>query len=208
MNRRETTSLGRLLVLLSMTVAVLAPPAAFAGSCISGTVTAGPSDHPELGQYAYHVSMTWGPLQNGLSHWNLWLGHLECDPMCAGPSPFGFAAPAGFSGGTGIVDHCTVNYAGELLCDGDPSIHLPGPLIKYRPVAGQSCHPGKSGNGEFVFYSNWPPGPSQTVQNVLVAKFGNAAPCSGPLTGPLPSCGIPSGTERTSWGSIKGIYKK
>ena len=209
MIRRECISRGLLLIILIASSAMLSPADARAGACVSGTLVAAPSDRPELGQYVYRMTVLWGPLSHGLSHLDLWLGQLECDAICDGHGPFGFPDTAGTSsGGPQEKSGCPVYYSGELACNGDPSIHLPGPLIKYVPLPGQSCVPGKSGSGLFVFYSDWAPGPSDEVPNVLIAKFGNNPPCLGTVTGTFPACGVhATGTENTSWGSVKSLYR-
>lgn len=207
MDRRTISSAAALLLVVAAATAAAPAPAA-ATSCVTGSIAAESSDRPDLGAYVYRITIWWGPLQFGLSHWDLLLGHMLCDPLCLGESPFAFAEIAGTSREGHGDGECTVSYGGALACNGDPSIGYAGPLVKYEPLPEQECEPGKSGWGVFTFYTDWPPGPVGAWSDVLAVKFGHADPCFGPLTGTLPVCGgHPTATERTTWGGLKGLYR-
>ncbi|HUX17146.1 MAG TPA: PEP-CTERM sorting domain-containing protein, partial [Phycisphaerae bacterium] len=68
---------------------------------------------------------------------------------------------------------------------GDPSIHLTAPLIKWEPDETYD-EPGKKGVGQFWFYANILP-EYGTFDNVLAAKYGRHK-IFDDLTGAYPSC--------------------
>ena len=79
----------------------------------------------------------------------------------------------------------TVSYDGAFKPQGDPSIHLTAPLIKWEPDE-TNDEPGKKGAGQFWFYANILPGYG-TFDDVLAAKYGRNK-IFGDLTGAYPSC--------------------
>lgn len=167
--------------------------------CLSGTSTV-ETVNSSLGIYKYTVMITWGPLDHGLSHWDLLLGLDLCDDLCTEP-PIAFDEIAGYTDGE---DCDTVTFGGEFKCEDDPSIPgIEGPMAKFDPTDGQSCEPDKSGSGTFCFYSDLPPA-QMTIDGLI--KFSTES-CTGPVTGMLPTCGTTTATEASSWSSVKDLFR-
>ncbi|NNE09229.1 MAG: hypothetical protein HKN20_11765 [Gemmatimonadetes bacterium] len=168
-------------------------------TCLSGTATV-ETVNSSLGTYKYTVEITWGPLPHGLSHWDLLLDLDLCEDLCTDP-PIAFDDVAGYTDGE---DCDTVTFEGEFQCEDDPSIPgIEGPMAKFDPIEGQSCEPDKSGSGTFCFYSDLPPAP-MTVDGLIKFSTEN---CRGPVTGMLPTCGATTGTESSSWSSVKDMFR-
>jgi hypothetical protein len=176
-----------------------------AAGCVSGEVTAEPADE-KLGDWEYTLSVSWATgAPQALSHLDLLLGLSACGCVCSEFS-FGAADTAGTSDGTSRGRRCTVFYAAEFECKGDPSIPGDeGPIVKFEPLRG-TCEPGPTGSGVFVFYSDWPPAEIAKPFNGLLIKYGTRS-CSGPLAGVLPTCRCATATESTSWGGVKRMFR-
>jgi len=195
------------LALLAMLGA--APPHAFAADCVSAnmTVTATVSSDPGFeGLWKYCVSGSWDVgSPPALSHIDFYAGLLDCECVCQ-PGVVLFGSPAGTS--TGEPEPCTVNYDGEYLCKGDPSVppELASPAVKFEAPA-QTCEPSTSGSGTWCFYSPLPPATAGNYTDGVVIKYG-ANSCTGDLSGQLPSCQCATevGGKRT-WGSLKVLYR-
>jgi hypothetical protein len=181
----------------------LAVPAS-SQDCVEGTITA---EYQTSGPYAlawkYTLEVTWDAGAHGLSHLTFDLDLDSCPCICD-PVIF-FDSPAGESNGE--PEPCTVHYAGDFVCHGDPAIPgQQGVAIKWDAISA-GCEPGRSGTGTFVFYSLLGPGdPVTPTTDNLWIKFG-PEDCSGVLSGRLPICdGCPLPVESTTWGHIKAVY--
>lgn len=167
---------------------------------VSGTITAEPTDRPDLGNYKYTFSFSWDTSQ-GLSHVDLLLSVLACTAFCDGTAPILFPSPAGST-----ISTCEAFFGGALRCTGDPSVDEIGVLLKFERLADEECLPGKQGTGTFVFYTNLPPRASQTYEDVILIKNGRFKDY-GDLVGQLPGCQLTNPTEDNSWGRIKTIFR-
>ena len=191
---------------LTLGVAALAIaliPSFATASCISGTASVVASSDPAFdGYWEYTVEVSWDSPKS-LSHLNVYFG-LEGLICACDPGLMTFADIAGQSVGTEDGVECSLDYAGEYLCHGDPS--LPAelgdvPAVKFEPIS-EPCDAGSMGSGTFVFYSLIAPAPESVYHDALVVKNGNGA-CTGDISGFLPAadCALP--VEAGSWGSLK-----
>ena len=173
---------------------------------ITGTISAEMVDHA-LGMWRYTLELIWDTgSPYALSHANLLLdpGFGEC--LCVDfEEALAWEDPIGSS--DGYPEGCTVYYYGMLECHGDPSIPgVDGFLLKFEPYEYESCAPGPTGIGTFVFYSDYGPAPIDDDILSVVDKHGQAS-CIGTLTGEFP--GIPCDPlagEGATWTSVKELY--
>jgi hypothetical protein len=191
-----------------LVLTLLAAAPSRAGECVSGTVTAALSqDSGFEGLYKYTVQFEWSLGQFALSHLNVNLSLSSCDCRCD-EDLIVFPVPAGSASGPGDDGpFCKLDYFGEYLCNGDPSIPDSTPAVKFEPDQDGGCEPGLSGNGTMCFYSPLAPG-APAVQPALDIKHGQSV-CVGPLSGVLPFC---QGTcavavEDHPWGMVKALFR-
>jgi len=190
MRSPKTRTVYAVLASLAVLVGALVWPAAAEACLISATGTAElVTGGDYAGWYKYTYDMTWS-LRKGLSHWDLILkpGCTQPDHQIVFETELG-GPYDGLSTGDGWkpskpVDF-TVPYEGMFKPQGDPSIHLTAPLIKWEPDETYD-EPGKKGIGQFWFFANILPEYS-TLANVVVAKYGKKK-VSGDLAGAYPSC--------------------
>lgn len=193
--------------LLTIALVALSVPA-LAQCEISGEITAAPNtDHPELGDWAYTLSVSWDTgAQTALSHLDFVVDYLGGTCSCEDfATSVAFADIAGHSDG---VDGCTVQYEAFLECNGDPSIPVDGILFKWEPIDdGSGCEPGPVGNGTFTFYSDLEPVAVDDSLPLLVEK-NDGQSCEGTISGVFPGllCN-PVAAESTSWSAVKGFYR-
>lgn len=164
------------------------------------------TDDPGLGTWKYTVILSWDTgTQYGLSHFNIWLDEEGFNCGCAEiASSLNLVNPAGLATGEGGA--CSVPFDSYLECGGDPSLGINGILIKFEPDE-DTCEAGASGEGSFVFYSNYSPAPVALPNSFVVDKHGQLS-CYGSVTGVFPGLACnPVGTLVGSWGSIKSIYR-
>jgi len=190
MRSPKTRTVYAVLASLVGLVGALVWPAAAEASLIAATgaaekVTAG--DY--AGWYKYTYDVNWS-LTRGLSHWDLILkpGCTEPDHKIVFDTGIG-GAYDGHSTGDSWTPRkpvvFTVSYEGMFEPQGDPSINLTAPLVKWEPDETYG-EPGKKGAGQFWFYANILP-EYGTFDNVLAAKYGRNK-IFGDLTGAYPSC--------------------
>ena len=171
-------------------VGTLVWPAAAEAGLISATGTAELVQGGDYaGWYKYTYDLTWD-LTKGLSHWDLILkpgctqpDHEIVFETALGGAYDGLSTGDDWSPSQPVV--FTVSYEGMFEPQGDPSIHLTAPLIKWEPYD-LGDEPGKKGVGQFWFYANILPEYS-TFDNVVVAKSGQNN-VVGDMAGAYPSC--------------------
>jgi len=178
---------------------VLAAPAQ--AQCVNGTITSeiqvgGPYD----GLYKYTIAITWST-NKGLSHVTLDCNFGMC-PAEACAADWYFDDPAG-SGTVGIPVECEFDMVGEFNCDGDASIGLTDPVLKWDAIADTTgCEPDREGTATMCFYTSVAPVQHETP--VVLVKNGQNV-CQGTIVGacPLP-CATP--VQHSTWGRIKHLF--
>lgn len=191
--------------ILAVTAIMISMPVLALATCsISGSVTASANPDPLGPDWMYTVVIDWNTgSQYALSHMDMWLdvagGTCSCQDF---QQAISYAAIIGSSGAS-----CVTSYTGSLNCQGDPSIpHVDGIVLKFEPTA-QSCEPGTTGQGTFVFFSELGPAPIDEEALTLVDKFARQY-CFGSLTGDFPSMPCdPVGAGSANWGSVKGMFR-
>ena len=173
-------------------------------ACVSGTVTVSqPNDLGFEGLYKYCVTASWDVGQFGLSHIDFFLELANCECACdAGLVQF--ATPSGTSNGE--PEPCTVEYEGEYLCTGDPSIpdDMNGPVVKHNAISEDDCEAGTAGTGTWCFYTSLPPAP--VSGHAVAIKHGQEV-CYGQIVGQLPMCQCSTPAHHSSWGRMKAVYR-
>ena len=187
-----------LCIVLLFTLLVLIDSPVYA-QCVVGDVSAEfQIDGPFAGQYKYTLNFTWD-LPQGLSNVT-----LDCKMNCALACQltWGFDDPSGFSDGVNGAP-CVVDYVGEFNCNGNPSIGLMVPIIKWDTVEAVGCEPGATGSGTLWFYTIAAPfqnGPTP----IFLLKNGLQV-CEGTVSGVCPAiCTNP--VEESTWGAVKEKY--
>jgi len=205
---KQISCLVGFFVLIGISTAAMAQDDEWINCGMTGLSTATEVNDP-LGGYLYTIEVTWDTgVPQAQSHFDIVLGwDLE---VCPCGCEFSFGAPdtTGYSNGVpeGQAE-CLVYYSAEFNCSGDPSIEgFDHPLLKFEPYP-SSCEPGREGEGVFWFFSDWPPVPVETPNQLLVMKF-DGSQCGGELVGVLPGCdcfAVPN--EATTWGRIKSMHR-
>ena len=177
---------------------------------VSMTITATPStDLPIPNLYKYCVTGVWDVGQSGLSHIDVLLFLEGCECACD-QNLIQFIQPAGTSTGMNSLGlPCIVDYLGEYLCQGDPTVpaDLRKPTVKWDAVTGPNgCEPGTTGTGTWCFYTQLPPAPFSVSPNSIAIKHGNQV-CVGAVSGTLPMCRCTVPTLSSTWGIIKAAYR-
>ncbi len=199
--KKLSTSLILVLVILTSAQFALA-------QCdISGTIVATANPDPLGPAWVYTMTINWDTgTPYALSHMNLLMDTAGGTCSCADfMDALSWDDPIGSSNGDPF---CTVDYTGNLECNGDPSIPgVDGILLKFEPIEGLGCEPGVTGTASFVFYSHLGPAPIDEDILSLVDKFaGNS--CFGSLSGDFPSMSCdPVETDKLEWGSAKSMYR-
>jgi len=181
--------------------------ASLAHGQISGTATVEPAGPgPFDGYWCYTVDLTWSTPKS-LSHLTIYVGldNLEC---ACDDGLFAFPSPAGTTTGEEDGVSCTLDYDGEYVCHGDPS--LPSGMddlaaVKWDPIS-EPCDAGSVGSGAFLFYSLLAPGPSTTHEDLLVIKNGQNA-STGDVVGQLPQADCAVHTRDDSFGGVKKDFR-
>jgi hypothetical protein len=178
------------------------------GQCdISGTIVATTSVDPVDPAWTYTLTINWDTgSQYALSHMDLLLdtagGTCTCDDFVEALS---WDDPIGYSDGD---PSCTVDYTGNLECNGDPSIPgMDGILLKFEPIEGLGCEPGTTGTAVFTFYSDLTPAPvDEDILSMVDKLAGNT--CFGTLSGDFPAMACdPVDVDKVEWGGVKSLYR-
>lgn len=182
---------------------MLVPALAFGG--VSGTSSVDFGTGEFAGYWCYTVDFSWTSAQS-LSNLSNFIGldGLEC--ACE-PGLFLFPTPAGTTTGEEDGVPCTLNYVGEYLCTGNPSLppeFAGATAVKWDPSP-ETCNAGTTGSGTMIFYSLLAPGPDEVHPGVLVIKSGQGT-VVGDVTGPLPAADCSVGSEVESLGLLKARF--
>ena len=191
---------------LSFIAVVLLVSSTFGAPDLSATGSAALATEPGYeGYWKYCYEVNWSNLPHGVSNLDFLLTMIEDCPCLCTSGYFAFEDTTGT--GPGVCDEapCTVFYYGFFLCDGEMSIPIKGPVIKFEPYE-NCCEPAPEGTAQICFYSVAAPVYGTWVDYMAI-KFGTESEY-GTLQGPLPSCetGV-SATEVSTWGVIKGLYR-
>jgi hypothetical protein len=162
------------------------------------------TDPAHIGLWEYCYEVCWAGLPHGVSHVDFLLCLLaECECACE-PGYFAFADTAGSGDGTLNGGSCTVYYQGMFSCDGDPSIGIDLPVVKFEPYE-DDCEPDVDGCAYLCFFSIGAPVPATSCDFTAI-KFGTEF-ATGLVEGVLPSCDTAfSGAEASTWSGIKALY--
>ena len=166
----------------ALTVALLCwAPLAASAQCVSGTVTAEYQDSgPYAGKYKYTVDVVWTTTQ-GLSNVTLDCGFAACAAEACNQD-WEFENPAG-QGTGGDPGDCSFDLVGEFNCNGNPSIGINHPIIKWDAVGAEECEAGASGTATLCFYTSVVPADGNLP--VFLVKNGQNI-CDGTLSGDCP----------------------
>ena len=209
--------MNRLIMLLFMVGLIsFVPVGASAQICdsllfeVSAEVTNDPGFE---GMYKYTISGYWevsGPEQGwGLSYIIFSLG-TQCPCLCDSEAGevVEFPDPAGTSTGVDnqTEEPCEIVYLGSLECNGLEDITT-DIVVKFEVPDNQSCEPIHYGTGTWFFYSTLAPLTGDYIDAIII-KYGEML-CEGVHFCDVPNCyecvSVP--TEKSSWGSIKFIFK-
>ena len=173
-----------------MAILILLPAGSALASDLTGVITAEYVGRREIGEWRYTLAVSWqNDPARGLSHVNLSLGEgTECNEA---------EIDSGVLWGVlaGVVTNAS--FTSEIPCiaryeaDGDPSLNITEPLLKFEPHPGAIRGPGPVGWGRFVFYSDKPPAPIATPNSFLSQKFGTYS-SFGQVTGVFPALAVRS----------------
>jgi hypothetical protein len=197
------------LVLSMLILAVMMASAGAQADCeIYGTIIAEPNPgDPDLGIWLYRLVVYWNTdVQYALSHLDLVLDAPGGSCTCAEiEEALNWNDPIGFS--MESPGYCLIYYGPELLCHGEPSIPVPGTVLKFEPYESDDCEPGTGGVATFTIYSNYPPGDISEPNLLLVDKFGQLS-CSGAISGQFPVLPCdPVASQQLSWGALRALYR-
>ena len=173
---------------------------------ISGTASVEPGSGEFAEYWCYTIEFTWDS-PHSLSNLSTFVGFegLEC---ACDPGIFAFPTPAGTTTGYEDGVECTLEYIGEYLCTGNPS--LPGELsdlaaVKFDPSP-ETCDAGTTGSGSVTFYSLLAPGNTTYHQEVIVVKAGTGT-VVGDISGLLPAADCSVDGHHSDWGSLKRDFE-
>jgi len=184
---------------------ILVAAGAALASDLSGVITAEYVGQRGIGEWCYTLAVTWqNEPDRGLSHLNLSLG---AGTLCSESD-----IDAGVLWGVNAGMIINSDFTREIPCqaqyeaNGDPSLDIDEPLLKFEPHPGSIRGPGPAGWGRLVFYSNKPPAAITTPNNFLSQKFGTFS-STGQVTGVFPALPCdPVAAEVSAWGEVKALY--
>ncbi len=195
----------RYLQLAAAAILVLVAAGTALASDLSGVITAEFVGPHGIGEWRYTLAVNWENLPaRGLSHLNLSLG---AGTVCT-EEDLAAGVLWGFNAGMVINS----DFTREILClaqyevNGDPSLNITEPLLKFEPHPGSIRGPGPVGWGRLVFYSDRPPAAIVTPNSFLSQKFGTYS-SFGQVTGVFPALPCdPVDAEVSAWGEVKALY--
>jgi hypothetical protein len=100
---------------------------------------------------------------------------------------------------------CSVYFYAELDIKGDPTVLIEVPMLKFEPYP-DTCEPDVTGNAYVCFYSSMPPEAGDSPPASVWIKFGPYTE-EGLIIGKLPSCSGTAATGRSTWSSIKRLFR-
>jgi hypothetical protein len=210
MKKRMVVSAGYtalfILALAVMTV-VRTPVASAYPDYVWGEASATEATDPEYnGYWKYCISIGWdvseyaeGP--HGASHVSIALELEDCLADC-GDACLAFADTVGVGDG---VSGCSVYFYAELDIKGDPTVPAETPTVKFEPHP-DACEPDIAGKAHVWFYSSLPPEAGDAPPASIWIKFGPYI-AEGLITGKLPSCSGTAAIGRSTWSSIKRLFR-
>ncbi len=168
------------------------------------------------GQFEFCITVTWGFMGFAVpDRIDIALPNLDgCDFYNPGnPFQSSYVVPTG--GVSEAAQGCMnpqgvpaqqIEWVGEIRSE-EEDCWLPSLHIAYENTGSTAgCSPLSDGSGTFCFTSYGIPMPSQTYYEGVIIKAGDyCLVCD--YTGPLPECNIWSPVDRTSWGTIKSLYR-
>ncbi len=189
----------------AVAILILLPATSTLASELAGNITAVYVGQRGIADWCYTLAVNWdNEPSRGLSHLNLSLG---AGTIC---SEADIAADVLWDVTAGVVINST--FTREIPCqahyeaNGDPSLDITEPLLKFEPSPGSIRGPGPVGWGRLVFYSNKPPAAITTPNTFLSQKFGTYS-SFGQVTGVFPALPCdPVGAEESAWGEVKALY--
>jgi len=168
------------------------------------------------GQFEYTITVTWGFMGYAVpERFDFALAHLtDCD-FYDPEDPFqqnyiipvgGQSVAAGGCTDAGGLPTDSIEWVGEVRFE-DPDCWLPMLHLAFENTGStESCLPLTMGTGTFSFTSYGVPMPVETHYGAVLIRAGDQCLVCD-YTGPMPECNIWCPTERTSWGTIKCIYR-
>ncbi len=174
-------------------------PAMASAQCVGGSISSElMNSGPHAGLFKYTVSINWDT-EKGLSHVTLNCSFGECATAACGHT-WEFDSPGGIGTG-GDPGNCDFDFAGEFNCNGDASIGIDEPILKWDAID-DGCEAEKTGTGTLCFYTDVPPAMGDVP--VVLVKNGQSI-CEDVLVGDCPlACPIP--VQRTTWGAVRSLY--
>ncbi|MDO9693751.1 MAG: hypothetical protein Q7W56_03415 [Candidatus Latescibacteria bacterium] len=195
----------RQLQFAAVAILILLPAGSALASDLTGVITAEYVGQREVGEWCYTLAVTWqNDPARGLSHVNLSLGEgTDCTEAEINSGVL-------WDDLAGVVTNAS--FTGEIPCmawyepNGDPSLNLTVPLLKFEPHPGAVRGPGPVGWGRLVFYSDKPPAQIATPNSFLSQKFGTYS-SFGQVTGVFPALPCdPVASQASAWGEVKALY--
>jgi hypothetical protein len=161
-----------------------------------------------VGLYKYTITGSWN-LGAGLHTTGQFNIALADSCECACNNDFvQYGDDEGSSSGVaqGSGNACTADYNGLYFCQGQPSIGITDPIIRFQ-ATGQNCETQQT-TGTWTFYSPLAPGPSETHEDAVILRYGSSQ-CTGDLVGTLPDCRLCTvvPNEPRAWGDVKIFYR-
>lgn len=189
--------------ILSVALILLFASPVLADCVISGACFGAASDDLGLGNWRYELTISWDNTKHGMSHLDLIIDDgLNCS---ASDLAAGLTFPT--VGGQGYGEEgCPLTYSSYLSPNGDSSLGLTQPMIKFEPDESTGCEASETGSAVLVFYSDYAPYPVADHNLALVEKYAGFM-CVGNLSGEFPALPCaPVAEEAVSWSSVKARF--
>lgn len=187
-------------ILVFGSVSALADDAELSGSIVAYEAAPG-----ARGVWHYDMRITWrNHVPAGLTNLNL---KLDDGGNCSDEDILAYVmwdTPAGVAHFFDV--NAAVYFDAELLMQGDPTLQIQEPIIRFAPNADSEVRPGPNGTAVFTFWSNLPPWPIDQPNDLLSEIFGLDY-TFGRIEGVFPALPCdPIATEAASWGAVKARY--
>ncbi len=196
----------RHLILMSLLMLALGAVAAQAEDArIFGTIMAHEAEPGARGNWRYDLRVTWRNADPaGPSYLNL---RLDDGGNCTESDILSYLhwdSPAGTAHFYDV--NGAVYFDAELLMEGDPSLQIHVPVLRYTPRADSQVRPAPDGTAVFTFWSDLPPWPIDQPNDLLSEVFGGDH-AFGDILGVFPGLPCdPITAEESDWGEVKARY--